>query len=88
MDGGPANIGGACKTTIYSPMPNGHCDNMGNCCRPLFQMCSADAECQTGDPCGTDTCASGYCRHVAHPDGTPCTMFGGTPGKCLSDVCK
>jgi len=52
-------------------------------CTPPPQ-CLVDADCNDGNACTLDLCASGTCTHATRPDGTTCD--DGNAGTC-GDVC-
>jgi len=54
----------------------------------LNPPCSSDAECDDGDPCGTEACVSGACRSTPLPcdDGDGCTIDACAAGACTHTV--
>ncbi len=55
--------------------------------RCVREICELDADCNDGDPCSTDTCATGACKHANNTkpcqDGNACTVND----TCSSGVC-
>jgi hypothetical protein len=47
--------------------------------------CNADAACNDGNPCTTDSCVDAKCIHPAVSNGTPCPDEG---NECTTDVCS
>jgi hypothetical protein len=63
----------------------------GGSCVPVLPSlptgpCMADADCDTGAPCASATCAQGTCHAALAADGTACTECG--PGLCTLGVCE
>jgi hypothetical protein len=66
-----------------SPLP---CDEVNDRCGD----CSADEDCEDGDPCTENTCVAGECVIAAAPDGTPCTDAAFCNGEetCQGGLCS
>ncbi|HTQ05407.1 MAG TPA: hypothetical protein VMI54_16200 [Polyangiaceae bacterium] len=61
---------------------------LGNDSSLTFQTgfeCNADAACDDGNPCTTDSCVDAKCVHPAVPNGTLCPDDGNV---CTSDACS
>ncbi len=75
-----------------------YCTDSGDCCDDYATLCAAsagckvDKDCDDFDPCTTDSCASGTCKHVGTgaccKADTDCNDFDAcTTDKCTSSGC-
>jgi len=59
-------------------------------CNPALDQCAGgevciiSADCNDGNPCSTDTCNAGLCKHTTLSDGTNC----GTGDACTQKACQ
>jgi hypothetical protein len=108
--GGQHCVSGKCESgtptgcTKDVDCPGGTCNEGTGKCEYPQPDCSANGECDDGDPCTLDTCEGGQCAHAADPeagcctsaaqcgDANPCTIDGCTDGQCThtpkADCCS
>jgi hypothetical protein len=65
------------------------CDRATDALDTDCESCTTAADCNDLDPCTTDACTGGSCRHAAAPDGTACNdgRYCTNPDVCTGGVC-